>query len=98
MNEHTGYASTNAALPLAPPAEPAPPGLTDSDRAFVLALVSDAVRLGITDVEYKGLRVRVSPNAAREGQRFALANYSAQGGAGAWSTPVPRAGQRGGDK
>lgn len=95
MSDHTSYTPTNAALAL--PAEPstASASLTDADRAFVLALVGDAVRLGITDVEYKGLRVRVSPNAAREGQKFALAQYA---GAGAWSTPVPRAGQRTGDK
>lgn len=70
---------------------PAEAQLTPSDQAFVLDLVRNAVVLGITDVQYRGLHVRISPTQAREGQKHSITGYSA----GNWSAPIARAGQGG---
>lgn len=55
--------------------------ITQAEQQFVLALIREAASLGLTEVEYKSLKVRISPNAAREsakrGVQFTSGNWSA---------------------
>jgi hypothetical protein len=45
--------------------------ITPNEREFVLQLLRDARLNGITELEYKGLKLRISPSAADNAQRTA---------------------------
>ncbi len=66
--------------------------ISPEEKQFVLELIRDARLLGILEIEYKALRIRLSPAAAQTAQRdtyYAQASGTNTG----WSTILPKAGR-----